>query len=102
MWRTVRPERPDAVGRPARGALAKHAGGARIAARGGEGREHPERFGEEGIGIGVVVAEAGLEELDVVAIDTQRILALPALQKNVCEAEGLELLDLGMQRDRFL
>src|ERR1051326_1737713 len=88
----VGPERPDAVGGPGGGAGAEEAGGVGVAGGVGENGEHPDGLGEEGIGVGVVVAEPRLEELDVVAIDAQRLVALSRLQQDVREAERLELL----------
>ncbi len=70
-----------------------------LAVRFGELGEEEERLGKQGIGIGVVVAEARLEKLDVVAIEAQRRFAIAGAEEDVRKRKRLELLDLWMLRD---
>ena len=61
-----------------------------------------ERFREQRIGIGVVVAKSRLEKLEIVVINPQRCSGVAGAQQDVCKAEGLELLDRGPGGDRLL
>ncbi|HSP13314.1 MAG TPA: hypothetical protein VLV78_01030 [Thermoanaerobaculia bacterium] len=47
-----------------------------------------------GSGSDVIVTEARLEQLGVIAINAQRGMAIAAPQQDVCETERLKLLDL--------
>src|SRR5258708_16587884 len=85
--------------RPLRGFRARRDGSRGVACGLGERGEQHQRLGQEGIGVGVVVAEACFEELDVVAEDAKGVVTFAAAQEDIGQFEGLELLDLRVEGD---
>src|SRR6476660_8926278 len=103
LWHRRRDgSRPDAARRPLTGSRPELCGPKHSAGRLLELCVHHQCLCEQRIGIGVVVAKSRLQQFGVVAIKTQRGLAITAAEQDVRESEGLKLLDLRIKIDRVL